>query len=92
MKRTVLRALIITTATAAAASSAYASGYGPAPFYRPYVGAPASQQGQNSQTLSAERMNIRTSEAADVGGVAALTSESGGDMPSSSHVWIYRHH
>ena len=90
MKRTFFAALII--ATTAAAPSAFASGYGPAPFYRPNVGAPASQRGQNSQTLAAERMNIRTSYAADVGGVAASTSDSGGGMPSSSHVWIYRHH
>jgi hypothetical protein len=34
---------------------AFASGYGPAPFYRPSVGAPASQRGQSAQTVSAER-------------------------------------
>ena len=34
---------------------AFASGYGPAPFYRPSVGAPASQRGQSAQTIAAER-------------------------------------
>lgn len=36
------------------ASSAFASGYGPAPHYRPDVGAPASQHGVSAQTFAAE--------------------------------------
>ena len=36
------------------AGSAFASGYGPAPHYRPDVGAPASQHGVSAQTFAAE--------------------------------------
>ncbi|BAN25095.1 putative uncharacterized protein [Caballeronia insecticola] len=36
------------------ASSAFAGGYGPAPHYRPDVGAPASQHGVSAQTFAAE--------------------------------------
>ena len=40
--------------SSAFAGSAFASGYGPAPFYRPAVGAPSSQQGPSAQTIAAE--------------------------------------
>nr|WP_208635630.1 hypothetical protein [Caballeronia pedi] len=36
------------------AGSAFAGGYGPAPHYRPDVGAPASQHGVSAQTFAAE--------------------------------------
>ncbi|SAK58328.1 hypothetical protein AWB79_02518 [Caballeronia hypogeia] len=36
------------------AAPAFASGYGPAPHYRPDVGAPASQHGVSAQTFAAE--------------------------------------
>ncbi|WP_087047224.1 hypothetical protein [Caballeronia ptereochthonis] len=36
------------------AGSASASGYGPAPHYRPDFGAPASQHGVSAQTFAAE--------------------------------------
>jgi len=41
--------------SSAFAVSAFASGYGPAPFYRPAVGAPSSQQGPSAQTIAAEQ-------------------------------------
>jgi hypothetical protein len=41
--------------SSAFAGSAFASGYGPAPFYRPAVGAPSSQQGPSAQTIAAEQ-------------------------------------
>ncbi|SAK50682.1 hypothetical protein AWB75_01429 [Caballeronia catudaia] len=40
--------------SSAFAGSAFASGYGPAPHYRPDVGAPASQHGVSAQTFAAE--------------------------------------
>jgi hypothetical protein len=40
--------------TSVFAGSAFASGYGPAPHYRPDVGAPASQHGVSAQTFAAE--------------------------------------
>jgi hypothetical protein len=39
----------------AMAAPAIASGYGPAPFYRPSAGAPSSQQGPSAQTIAAEQ-------------------------------------
>jgi hypothetical protein len=56
MKTKPLAALLV-AASATLAAPAFASGYGPAPFYRPDVGAPASQRGQSAQTVAAERAN-----------------------------------
>ncbi|GAB2898864.1 hypothetical protein GCM10027093_38630 [Paraburkholderia jirisanensis] len=53
-----LAAVAIAIATAAASlaltRSALASGYGPAPFYQPADGAPASQRGMSTQALAAD--------------------------------------
>ncbi|WP_245253752.1 hypothetical protein [Paraburkholderia sp. LEh10] len=92
MKRALFAGLIIAATATSVAPSAFGSGYGPAPFYRPYVGAPASQSGQNSQTLAVERMNERSSYAGDVGGVAASSSDMGESAKQSSQAWTFRHH
>ncbi|WP_144113665.1 hypothetical protein [Paraburkholderia sp. BCC1886] len=73
MKTKFVAALLI-AASASIAAPAFASGYGPAPFYRPSVGAPASQQGQNSQTVAAEQRNAQVNA---YGGVHNATSQSG---------------
>jgi len=52
MKTKFVAALLVAL-SASAAAPAFASGYGPAPFYRPSVGAPASQRGQSAQTVAA---------------------------------------
>lgn len=73
MKKNLLASLLI-AATASIAVPAFASGYGPAPSYRPQVGAPASQQGMNTETIAAQNNN------ADVnayGGVKTSVSQSG---------------
>ncbi|MGF6781381.1 hypothetical protein P3T21_006617 [Paraburkholderia sp. GAS334] len=50
------RVLTLTIATISALStSAFASGYGPAPFYHPLEGSPASQRGVSAQTVVAEQ-------------------------------------
>ncbi|MEI5996329.1 hypothetical protein H3V53_03635 [Paraburkholderia bengalensis] len=54
MKLKTLAALLVPSLITIS-SGAFASGYGPAPFYRPDVGASASQRGQSAQTLAAER-------------------------------------
>ncbi|TDN58883.1 hypothetical protein [Paraburkholderia sp. BL10I2N1] len=46
---------ILIAATAIIATPAFASGYGPAPHYRPTEGAPASQRGVSTQTMAAEQ-------------------------------------
>jgi len=73
MKTKLLAALLV-AASATLAAPAFASGYGPAPFYRPDVGAPASQQGQNAQTVAAERANAAGNA---YGGVKAAATQSG---------------
>jgi len=48
-------AVFLAGASVFLSAPAFASGYGPAPFYVPSIGAPASQRGQSEQTVSAER-------------------------------------
>lgn len=74
--KTKLIAALIVAASAAVAAPAFASGYGPAPFYRPNVGAPASQRGQSAQTVAAERAAQQDANVA-YGGVANTASQSG---------------
>jgi hypothetical protein len=82
MKNTLLAALLV-AASATLAAPAFASGYGPAPFYRPAVGAPASQQGQSAQTVAAERASA---DANAYGGVNAASTQSGNRQPASAQV------
>ncbi|CAH2902428.1 MAG: FIG00455658: hypothetical protein [uncultured Paraburkholderia sp.] len=71
------------------AVSAFASGYGPAPFYRPAVGAPASQQGQKAQTVAAERANADSNA---YGGVNNVSSQSGTREPVSGPQSVFFGH
>jgi hypothetical protein len=80
MKTKILAALLV-AASATLAAPAFASGYGPAPFYRPSVGAPASQQGQSAQTVAAERSNATADTS--YGGVSAQTAQSGSREPTT---------
>jgi hypothetical protein len=72
--KTKLIAAVLVAASAMIAAPAFASGYGPAPFYRPAVGAPASQQGQSAQTVAVERANADNNA---YGGVKAASTQSG---------------
>ena len=90
MKTKFIAALLIAI-SASAAAPAFASGYGPAPAYRPAVGAPASQRGQSAQTLAAERADVSDAQAA-YGGVAAGSFAAGRhEIPTPGHD-IYAHH
>jgi hypothetical protein len=82
MKTKILAALLV-AASATLAAPAFASGYGPAPFYRPTVGAPASQQGQSAQTVAAERANANGNTNSAYGGVSEQTAQSGSREPVS---------
>jgi hypothetical protein len=75
MKSKLIAALLVAT-SASLAAPAFASGYGPAPFYRPEVGAPASQRGPSAQTLAAEQNDAVAVGRSDVGGSAVGTVES----------------
>jgi hypothetical protein len=74
MKKNLLAALLV-AATASVAVPAFASGYGPAPFYRPQTGAPVSQQGWNAQTIAAQNAGYSDSNA--YGGARQAVSQSG---------------
>ncbi|MGF6773503.1 hypothetical protein P3T18_006017 [Paraburkholderia sp. GAS199] len=91
MKSKVIAALLI-AATTSFAVPAFASGYGPAPFYRPSVGAPASQHGQNAQTVAAERHDSVGSVNSSYGGVVSSTSESGVRHSDDSVARVYNGH
>jgi len=87
MNTKIIAALLV-AASATLAAPAFASGYGPAPFYRPNVGAPASQQGQSAQTVAAERANANANSS--YGGVSDQTSQSGAHR-SSLHSIFFGH-
>lgn len=89
MKTKLIVALLIAL-SASAAAPAFASGYGPAPFYRPSVGAPASQQGQNAQTLAAERGDATGSQEA-VGGVVSGQSQSASRIAATPRGNLFAH-
>ncbi|MBN3752045.1 hypothetical protein G3N95_03770 [Paraburkholderia sp. Tr-20389] len=74
----------------AASSSAFASGYGPAPHYNPLQGAPASQQGPGATVADAGR-NAAFND--DMGGVADQAAQSGARTISSQfNVSTFKHH
>ncbi len=74
MKTKILAALLV-AGSASIAAPAFASGYGPAPFYNPEVGAPASQRGPSDQTIVAERaVQAANSERGGVSEQAAQSS------------------
>ncbi|MDB5789651.1 hypothetical protein [Caballeronia mineralivorans] len=75
MKTKLIVALLVAF-SASVAAPAFASGYGPAPFYKPSVGAPVSQRGQSVQSLAAERDDATGSQEA-YGGVVASHSQAG---------------
>jgi hypothetical protein len=91
MKTKIIAALLV-AASAAVAAPAFASGYGPAPFYNPGVGAPASQRGQSEQTVAAEEASAAADNNA-VGGVSDQTTQSGApDYSMSNAGSLYAHH
>ncbi|MDQ7981686.1 hypothetical protein QYH69_31160 [Paraburkholderia sp. SARCC-3016] len=90
-------ATVLVAASAALAAPAFASGYGPAPFYHPSTGAPASQRGQSEQTLSAEAKQWNDNSTA-YGGVRSGSSEAGSraasrvDTERGFDSSLFRHH
>lgn len=90
MKTKFVAALLVAL-SASAAAPAFASGYGPAPFYRPSVGAPASQRGQSAQTVAASADDAANSQAA-YGGVVSGHSESASRATVALHDNLYARH
>ena len=83
MKRNLLATLLI-AASATIAAPAFASGYGPAPYYHPTVGAPASQQGPSAQTIAAEE-NAHGTATTAFGGSRDTLAQSGNRSAQSSN-------
>ncbi|MEM5366415.1 hypothetical protein V4C53_10255 [Paraburkholderia azotifigens] len=71
--KTRLVAAALLAATAFASAPVFASGFGPAPYYNPEAGAPASQRGPVAQASQAG-----DNTAHSYGGVASGTSQAGG--------------
>lgn len=87
--KTKLIAALLVASSAVLAAPAFASGYGPAPFYRPEAGAPASQRGQNAETLAAEEKAF-AAEQTSVGGVASQSGQSGSRKAQPGVQSLYR--
>jgi hypothetical protein len=86
-----LVAALLAAFTVIGATPAFASGYGPAPFYRSSVGSPASQRGQNAETVNVERQNGVSAQQA-YGGVTAGSSQSGSRTVAAVQGDLFAHH
>jgi hypothetical protein len=89
--KTKLVATLLTALCASLAAPAFASGYGPDPYYRPSVGAPASQRGQSAETVAAEQQDQADAQQ-NYGGVADHSSQSGSRAVRTFQAGIYAHH
>ena len=90
MKTKLIVALLVAV-SAFATAPAFASGYGPAPFYKPSVGAPASQSGQSVRTVAVERDDVTGSQEA-YGGVVAGLSQAGSHVAVTPRGNLFAHH
>jgi hypothetical protein len=84
MKRNLLATLLI-AASATIAAPAFASGYGPAPFYKPAVGAPTSQQGPSAQAIAAEEQSNGVNATAFGGSRESLAQSGNRSQASNSN-------
>lgn len=91
MKAKFIAALVVAS-SAALAAPAFASGYGPAPYYHPDTGAPASQRGLSAQTTAVEqgKGSMVEENHSGVGGDDPVRSESGTRAPADSIGPMYR--
>ena len=89
--KTQLVAALLAALSASLAAPAFASGYGPAPFYQSDAGAPASQRAHSAQTLAAERGDAVDARQ-DHGGTAAEHSQSGSREAVTLRGALYAHH
>lgn len=90
MKTNLIVALFVAV-SASITAPAFASGYGPAPFYQPAVGAPASQPGQSTRTVAAEREDATDSQES-YGGVVSGLSQAGSHVDVTSRDNLLAHH
>ncbi|MGE8164613.1 hypothetical protein ACQKRQ_31280 [Paraburkholderia sp. NPDC080076] len=83
---------LLVASSAVLAAPAFASGYGPAPFYRPDVGEPAMQRSQSAQTMAAavSPASMVDENSSGVGGNESVRSQSGGPAAADSAGVMYR--
>ncbi|CAB3752216.1 hypothetical protein [Paraburkholderia solisilvae] len=67
---TIARSIACVFALRALCAPVFASGYGPSPHYQPNDGAPVSQRGISTQTLSAEQKSGRSMNETDTADAA----------------------
>jgi hypothetical protein len=89
--KTKLVAALLLAVSASVAAPVFASGYGPAPSYRPSIGAPDSQRGQSAETIAAARRDNADPQRA-YGGTDAGYSQSGQRETVSLRAGVYAHH
>jgi hypothetical protein len=87
MRNKLITSILVATSFSVAAP-VFASGYGPAPFYLPADGAPASQRGQSAQTVAAESTAINARES--YGGDATTKTQSGSIKKTSLDLYNRR--
>jgi hypothetical protein len=90
MKTKLIVALLLAV-SASVATPAFASGYGPAPFYKPSIGAPASQSGQSLRTVAAEQDDT-SNPAQAYGGVVSGLSQAGSPVAVTPRDKLFAHH
>lgn len=83
---------LLVASSASLAAPAFASGYGPAPFYRPDVGESAAQRSQSAQALAAEVSpgSMVDENSSGVGGNESVRSQSGGPASADGVDLMYR--
>jgi len=91
MNKHLITALLIAASSAVTGSAFASSGYGPAPHYNPIAGAPASQRGPNSQTISIDQAGSDHGARA-FGGMSDAASQSGTRLATGDSLSTYSHH
>jgi hypothetical protein len=89
--KTKLIAALLVVASASIATPVLASGYGPAPFYRPSTTVAHSPQDRNTEASAAERSAGVDAQRA-YGGVTARSSQSGSREGFSIQGGLFAHH
>jgi hypothetical protein len=95
MIKHVLVAALLSASVAAVSPAFASSGYGPAPHYNPIAGAPASQRGQSTLTVSIEETYVVATDdiaAQSYGGTADMTSQAGTRISAAAQPSPYAHH
>lgn len=89
MNKKFIATLVLASAGALASPAFASSGYGPAPWYDPIAGAPASQRGPSAQTLSQDA--ARTDSVTAYGGEPRARAESGSPKQARDAQSLFAH-